>query len=144
MNVQDAIVERVIKRQNFGVAFRYVQPIYTYNNWYTHHLVFDLPPRNMNATSQLVQLTRPKELNQRFVEFLSNLTTYDPIFIAMRQEVLYMQRLVDSIYDLFVEVDPSALSSRKRRYWCLFYCSDVATQTDLIMQFNRDSIILAT
>jgi hypothetical protein len=40
-----------------------------------------------------------------------------------------------------VEVSPSALANRKRRCWCIFYCSDVATQTDmdLVKKYNEDA-----
>jgi hypothetical protein len=33
------------------------------------------------------------------------------------------------------------LANRKRRYWCIFYCSDVATQTDmdLVKKYNEDA-----
>jgi hypothetical protein len=141
--VQEAVKERVIKRQNFGTIFRYQQPLYTYTDTYTHHLILDLPPRSINATSQLVQQAHPSVMNQQFSEFLHNLylSTTDPVQYAIRQEVLHIQHLVDAIYDLFVEFDRSDMSSRKRRYWCVFYCSDVATQTDLeiVQQYNKNS-----
>ena len=65
----------------------------------------------------------------------------EPITYAIRQELLSSQRVINTIYDLFEEVDMSTLSNRKKRYWCIFYCSDVATQTDMsiVMQFTRNA-----
>jgi hypothetical protein len=141
LSVHDAVKEKIIKRQNFGVIFRYIKPIFTYTDHYVHHLILDLPPRQMNASSDLIKATHPSEMNKRPTDLIHNLTTVDPLLQAMRQEVLQIQHLVDSIYDLFVEVDPSAFASRKRRYWCIFYCSDVATQTDMdiIKKYNEDA-----
>jgi hypothetical protein len=141
LSVHDAVKEKIIKRQNFGVIFRYIKPIFTYTDHYVHHLILDLPPRQMNASSDLINATHPSEMNKRPTDLIHNLTTVDPLLQAMRQEVLQIQHLVDSIYDLFVEVDPSTSASRKRRYWCIFYCSDVATQTDMdiIKKYNEDA-----
>jgi hypothetical protein len=131
LSVQDAVRDRVVKRQNFGLIFRHVSEIFTYNDQYLHHLVLDLPPRPTNASSPLVQAAHPREMNKQPDHLVHNLTMVDPLMNAFRQEILLVQQLIDTIYDLFVEVRPAALNSRKRRYWCVFYCSDVATQTDM-------------
>jgi hypothetical protein len=117
---------------------RYIQVIKPYTEFYSHHLILDLPPRQLNASWDVVRSTHPTEMNRQPQQLINNLTEVDPLLTAMRQETLRIQQLIDTIYDLFVEVSPSALANRKRRYWCIFYCSDVATQTDmdLVRKYN--------
>jgi hypothetical protein len=120
---------------------RYIQVIKPYTEFYSHHLILDLPPRQLNASWDVVRSTHPTEMNKQPQQLINNLTQVDPLLTAMRQETLRIQQLIDTIYDLFVEVSPSALANRKRRYWCIFYCSDVATQTDmdLVKKYNEDA-----
>jgi hypothetical protein len=75
---------------------------------------------------------------------METLSEAEMIMYAVWQEYTHIQRLVNTIYDLFMEIHPNELNARKRRYWCVFYCSDVATQTDLelIQQFTRYSSAL--
>jgi hypothetical protein len=120
---------------------RYIQVIKPFTDFYSHHLIMDLPPRQLNASWDVVRSTHPTEMNRQPEHLIHNLTEVDPLLTAMRQETLRIQQLIDTIYDLFVEVSPSALANRKRRYWCIFYCSDVATQTDmdLVKKYNEDA-----
>jgi hypothetical protein len=120
---------------------RYIRVIKPFTDFYSHHLVMDLPPRQLNASWDLVRSTHPTEMNRQPEQLIHNLTEVDPLLTAMRQETLRIQQLIDMIYELFVEVSPSTLANRKRRYWCIFYCSDVATQTDmdLVKKYNEDA-----
>jgi hypothetical protein len=117
LNIQEAIEQRVVKKQNCGTNFRFLQTIYVVTDSYTHHLVLDLPVRNVSAfTSRLVPASHPKELNKRFEEWTSNISPAGVLATGMGPEILYLQASTDIIYELFTEIDPSALGNRKRRF----------------------------
>jgi hypothetical protein len=115
LSVQDAVREKFIKRQNYGILMRYIQVIKPFADFYSHHLIMDLPPRQLNASWDVVRSTHPTEMNRQPEHLIHNPTEVDPLLTAMRQETLRIQQLIDTIYDLFVEVSPSALANRKRR-----------------------------
>jgi hypothetical protein len=120
---------------------RYIKVIKPFTDFYSHHLIMDLPPRQLNTSWDVVRSTHPTEMNRQPEHLIHNLTEVDPLLTAMRRETLRIQQLIDIIYGLFVEVSPSNLANRKRRYWCIFYCSDVATQTDmdLVKKYTEDA-----
>jgi hypothetical protein len=132
LSIQEAVEQRVVKRQNFGTNFRFLQTIYVVTDSYTHHLVLDLPARNVSGSaSRLVPASHPKELNKRFEEWTSNISPAGVLATAIRQEILYLQAITDTIYELFTEIDPSALGNRKRRFFCFQFCWGVADAADL-------------
>jgi hypothetical protein len=86
----------------------------------------NLPPRQLNASWDVVRSTHPTEMNRQPQHLIHNLTEVDPLLTAMRQETSRIQQLIDTIYDLFVEVSPSALAKSQTpilMHILLFGCS---------------------
>jgi hypothetical protein len=112
LSIHEAVEQRVVKRRNFRKNFRFLQTVYVVTDSYTHHLVLDLPARNVSVfASRLVPASHPKELNKRFEEWTSNISPAGVLATAMRQEILYLQAITDTIYELFTEIDPSAVGN---------------------------------
>jgi hypothetical protein len=64
---------------------------------FLHHLIMDLPPRQLNASWDLVRSTHPTEMTRQPEHLIHNLTEVDPLLTAMRQETLRIQQLIDVI-----------------------------------------------
>lgn len=141
LSVDEAVQNRIVRRQNFGVVFRYIGPMFAFSDQYTHHLITKLPPRKMAAYDKLYGnfSAHVSYVNQYHDSFIESIPQYEAMKYIMRQDQRNLQHLVDTIYDLFIEVDQSVFSKRRRRKWCVFVCSNVATEADMeiIRDYNR-------
>jgi hypothetical protein len=132
LSIQEAIEQRVVKRQNFGTNFRFLQTSHVVIDSYTYHVVLDLPARNVSAFAfRLVPASHPKELNKRFEEWSSNISPGGVLAPATRQKILFLQAITDTIYELSVEIDSSVLGIRKCRFLSLDICWGAADAADL-------------
>jgi hypothetical protein len=131
MTVQEAVEQRVVRRHNFGLIFRHVQEISTVSDSYVHHVLLELPPRKVNGNHTAATFYHPVEFNRKREWNDASIAETSIIVGAVSQELLYTQSLLDDIYNLFPEVQPSVLSGRQRRFWCFQLCWGIADAADV-------------
>ena len=93
LSVQEAVQEKVVRRQNFGVLFRHQQPILSFTDTYVHHIIFELPSRNISEKFSIqeqgfIDRARTTDMNKNFSELIHTFSDVEPITFAMRQEIL--------------------------------------------------------
>jgi hypothetical protein len=119
-----------LRRHNVGSLFRYQQRVITYDIKYVHQVVLDLPKIQSPLPSQGDLHNDPDTYNIRYIEHVVHNAAFNPTAELMMKETEMITTILEDINNLFPYVDITQ-AKRSKRTWCLVYCSNLATQTDL-------------
>ena len=123
LQVSEAVRNRIVRRPNFGAAFNFQQQITVHSENYVHHIIFDLPDQGQAVLKQFRDLTTIwRDISQRSEGPL----TFPIVFRkALAYEAKSITHLINTIYDLFPQLELTPSGSRNTRFTVCWVCGKI-------------------
>jgi hypothetical protein len=118
LTVSEAIQQKVLRRTNAGVTFRFQSQIVAHRENFVHHLIFDLPQYTNSVQFEDLQ----KELNLTVKDLVTPEFLPSPLSSILNRIISFqtnhVTRILENIYQLIPEISYNPNQNRGNRALC--------------------------
>jgi hypothetical protein len=101
LNIDQAVNQHILRRQNYVVIFRYEQKIFAHSENYVHHLLFDLPDQATFLDATFTDLAKYWNVSKMAQGDLRLDSASTQVRKSMSFEAYHLQQIVNNIYQIF-------------------------------------------
>jgi hypothetical protein len=118
LTVSEAIQQKVLRRTNAGVTFRFQSQIVAHRENFVHHLIFDLPQHTSSVQFECLQ----KELNLTVKDLVTPEFLPSPLSSILNRIISFqtnhVTRILENMYQLIPEISYNPNQNRGNRALC--------------------------